>query len=747
MKNKNSSNFFNPVYKLPKRQGKFERVLLGSIAVGFAILYFTSFIATQYLASSLNYQSALGEPLFSFFSIPIYQPFSWISWVWEWGSLEDDAVKHHFMVSYLIIFLGCFVSVSFAAYMNYRKTRSQSNNTEHLHGSAHWADKEEIKKCGLLENSEGVYVGGYEDKATQTIHYLRHNGAEHIIAIAPTRSGKGLGLVLPTLLSWLHSVLILDIKGENWALTAGWRRNKANNYALKFEPTATDGSSVCFNPLEEIRLGTDKEVADVQNIVTMIVDPDGKGMNDHWAKTGHALLVGAFLHVLYSEKDKTLAGVANFLSEPSRTLEDTLNYMLNTEHDLEGKRAWKDNRGQKTGTHPVVAASARDMLNKSENERSGVLSTALSFLTLYRDPIIAKNTSYSEFKIRDLMNADRPISLYLVVPPSDKDRLKPLIRLIINQVMRTLTEKMEFKDGRSVAGYKHRLLLMIDEFPSLGKLEIFQESLAFIAGYGMKAYLITQDISQLWAEYGKEESIVSNCHIRVAYAPNKIETAEMLSIMTGTSTVLVDSVSYSGRRLTPMLSNVSTTIQEHKRPLLTPDEVMRLPGAEKNNKGEVIRAGDMLVFVAGHSPIYGKQILYFTDPVFSERAKIPAPLTSDRLYQSVKKEPEQKIEANQQKQFINNNVAVNRTVVSALEVKVEINQEACFKIKPATLENTKSLQIKENIDNIEKCIEEEKISQPPQPDTADTYGMFDDLLPPTENDKKANHSYNEQELI
>ena len=603
----------NPIYNLPQQGAKrLSGVMWEVVVIGLLTILLVSWIATQYLAVKLGYQDALGQPIVHFIK-PIYQPFAWIVWGWKYGDMDNPFVKTLFGNAYMGVTGGVLCGVFLAAYMNYRRTQNLTSGNEHIHGSAHWATLDEVKKTGLLGTGRGVYVGAYQHPDKQRIEYLRHDGPEHIMAFAPTRSGKGVGLVLPTLLSWPHSALIYDIKGENYALTAGWRRSEANNYALKFEPTATDGSSVRFNPLQEIRLRTDKEVSDVQNIVTMIVDPDGKGLNDHWAKTGHALLVGAVLHVLYAEPDKTLSGVANFLSDPSRTLLDTLNYMLQTEHDPDGIRGWPEN------VHPVVAASARDMLNKSENEMSGVLSTAMSFLTLYRDPVVSKNTAFSEFRVRDLMNADRPVSLYLVVPPSDKDRLKPLIRLIINQVVRTLTEKMEFKDGRSVAGYKHRLLLLIDEFPSLGKLDIFEESLAFIAGYGMKAYLIIQDISQLWTAYGKDESIFSNCHVRVAYAPNKIETA------------VKESASYSGDRLQPMLGNVSTSMQEVSRALLTPDEVMRLPAAEKDAKGDVTESGDMLVFVAGHPPIYGKQILYFLDPTFSARAKVQSPSQSDRL--------------------------------------------------------------------------------------------------------------------
>lgn len=395
---------------------------------------------------------------------------------------------------------------------------------ENLHGSAKFATFSQLKDMGLLD-SAGAYVGAFQHG--KTLYYLRHNGPEHILAFAPTRSGKGVGLVIPTLLGWDGSCIVLDIKGENWALTSGWRQKYAGNRCLRFEPAALEGS-VRFNPLAEIRLGTDFEVADVQNVATMVVDPDGKGLDDHWSKTSFSLIVGTTLHCLYTAKREgriaNLLDVAQCLANPERSTQETLEEMLAANY--------KD--GQ---PHPVVAACAREMMNKAENELSGVISSATSFLSLYRDPIVARNTSTCDFQITDLMNDTRPISLYIVVGPSDKDRLKPLLRLLINQIVRKLTASMSFADGRAVAGYKHRLLLMLDEFPTLGKLDIFQESLAFIAGYGLKAFIITQDLSQIYAAYGKNESIISNCHLRIAYAPNKAETQELLSKMLGTATV------------------------------------------------------------------------------------------------------------------------------------------------------------------------------------------------------------------
>jgi type IV secretion system protein VirD4 len=363
----------------------------------------------------------------------------------------------------------------------------------------------------------------------------------------------------------------------------------------------------------------------------MIVDPDGKGLLDHWQKTGMALLVGVILHVLYMENDKTLKGVSSFLSNPHCTIEETLYQMLSAKHDPEGVRGWIDREGNPTDAHPVIAESAREILNKAEQERSGVVSTAMSFLSLYRDPIVAKNTAWSDFTINDMVNGEKPLSLYLVVPASDKDRLKPLIRLLINQIVRKLVEKMDYDNGRAISPHRYRLLLLIDEFSSLGKLDIFEESLAFIASYGLKAFLIIQDLSQLQKAYGKEESIIGNCHIRVAFAPNRLETAQMISDMIGVTTIERGANSYSGSRFSVLLSKVSTSIQPIQRKLLTPDEVMRLQLPIKNKAGDIETAGDMLIFVSGHAPIMGKQILYFIDPEFLNRARIPT-AESDILY-------------------------------------------------------------------------------------------------------------------
>ncbi len=588
----------------PKAQSK---TLLFLLPLGLVAL---NAAATQYIAARFAYHPALGAPLVGHF----YLPWEWLVWQQKYASLAPQLFRT--TAAALAAALGLSMMALLA--MNGRSAKRH----EGIHGTAHWASRPEIEATGLLpakgRKAQGVYAGGWRDKH-KTLHYLRHNGPEHVAAIAPTRSGKGVGLVVPTLLSWPYSVVVNDQKAELWNLTAAWRKAEAKNLVMKFDPGAAQGS-VSFNPLEEIRLGTIHEVGDVQNLVTILVDPDGKGLADHWAKTSHAFLTGAVLHVLYKKQAEGKVGclpdVALALSDPGSRIENLYFEMI--------ANSWAEGGA----AHPTIASAARDMMNRPDEERGSVLSTAMSFLSLYRDPLVAKNVARSGFKVSDLMNHATPITLYLVVRAEDKDRMKPLMRLIINQLVRVLLRpEITFLEGRPQPPHKHRLLLMLDEFPSYGKLEVFQEALAYIAGYGIKAYLIMQDMSQLWGAYGKDESILSNCHVRIAYAPNRVETAEWLSRMAGTATIVTENITESGKRFGAMLTQVSKSYHQIGRPLLTADEIMRLRSPQKNASDLIVEPGDMLIFVAGHAPIFGTQSLYFLDPVFRERAKLRVPQT------------------------------------------------------------------------------------------------------------------------
>jgi type IV secretion system protein VirD4 len=445
------------------------KLLIGQIVVVFAIVIAGVWAATQWCAAALGYQSQLGDAWFVLAGTPVYRPWAIFPWWFHFEAYAPHIFDKAGTIAAASGFLGCGAAMAGSLW------RARQSAQVTTYGSARWATRREIERAGLFRDA-GVFLGRLRGR------YLRHDGPEHVMAFAPTRSGKGIGLVIPTLLSWPGSAVIHDIKGENWQLTAGWRARFS--HALLFNPT--DAASARYNPLLEVRRG-EHEVRDVQNIADILVDPEGAlERRNHWEKTSHSLLVGAILHILYAEEEKTLARVATFLSDPQRTFVATLKRMMSTNH-LGTKEAPQ--------VHPVVASAAREVLNKSDNERSGVLSTAMSFLGLYRDPTVAAVTSCCDWRIADLVEAENPVSLYIVIPPSDISRTKPLVRLILNQIGRRLTERLDV--DRTEASGRHKLLMMLDEFPALGRLDFFETSLAFMAGYGVRAFLIAQSLNQI----------------------------------------------------------------------------------------------------------------------------------------------------------------------------------------------------------------------------------------------------------
>jgi type IV secretion system protein VirD4 len=557
------------------------KLLIGQIVVVFAIVLCGIWLATQWAAQALAFQPELGAPWFHVFGRPIYRPWALFAWWYHFDAYAPNVFDRAGEIAAASGFVGCGAAVFGSLW----RARQRRNIT--TYGSARWANHGEVCGAGLL-NPAGVFLGRTGP------YYLRHDGPEHVMAFAPTRSGKGVGLVVPTLLGWTGSAVVHDIKGENWQLTAGWRSRFS--HCLLFNPT--DARSARYNPLLEVRRGAE-EVRDVQNIADILVDPEGAlERRSHWEKTSHSLLVGAILHVLYAEEEKTLARVATFLSDPQRPFKATLQRMMTTNH-LGTPEAPQ--------VHPVVASAAREVLNKSENERSGVLSTAMSFLGLYRDPTVAEVTSRSDWRIADLVEGQSPVSLYLVVPPSDISRTKPLVRLVLNQIGRRLTERLhaEKTDGR------HKLLMMLDEFPALGRLDFFETSLAFMAGYGVRAFLIAQSLNQIEKAYGEHNSILDNCHVRIAFATNDERTAKRISDALGTATEQRSMRNYGGHRLAPWLAHVMVSRQETARALLTPGEVMQLPPS------------DELVLIAGTPPIRAKKLRYFEDSSFASRVLAP----------------------------------------------------------------------------------------------------------------------------
>lgn len=619
-------------------------------------------IATQYFASKVAYSPYLGAPLYPGRGWALYAPYKWLIWAWDFGSVS--AVRDRFTMMLVIALIGGLISVVAGICCIYGLF-APTDGMDALHGSAHWAITEEIDATGYLgtrsREVDGVFIGSvmferdghaispsssnYDGRyipridrssgeqardgegrplwdvnssTVLAISYLRDNGPTHIVVFAPTRSGKGRGIIIPTLFAWRHSALVNDQKGENFALTAGMRR-AAGQTVLKFEPTCLDDSTARWNPLGEIRKFTARDVADAQNIMAAIVDPESKGMEDHWIARAWELLAGLALHTVYAEKDKSLNGMALYLGDPSFESDLQMwNRMLNAVHDPDGVMGWTDTSGAKTTTHPVVSNAARAMLNTPDDERGSVLSAAKRCLTLFLDPLVAKNTRRNDFFVRDLMTLDRPMTCYYIPNEEDMARLQPLSRLFFMLVVQRNTEKMQAVNGRMAPTFKHRLLLLIDEFPALRKIEIIQHGLGYLAGYGIKLMLICQDLLQLYDLYGENQTIIAGCHVRIAYAPADDTTAKRLSEMTGTTTVTEQNDNISYNRMGLSGGNISTSRGKTERPLLTPGEF------------QALSFEDMVIFVVNNQPIYGRKVKYDEIPQFATWSRLPAPAVSDK---------------------------------------------------------------------------------------------------------------------
>jgi type IV secretion system protein VirD4 len=550
------------------------RVYWGQLAAVLGVIAVGVVVATQWVAARLGYQAALGPADAMVFGHPFYNPFRFFLWWYQF-----DAYARSIFETGAEIFLSFFVFAIVLAFA-FSLWRSREGRTSITYGSARWASRRDVTRMKLL-SGDGVILGSWNRQL------LRHDGEEHVLVVAPTSTGKSVGISLPTGLVWRHSYIALDLKGENWEVTSGLRASFGAVH--RFAPTSS--ASCRYNPLTAVRRG-EPEVRDAQILADMLVDPEGAlRERSHWQLRAFELLVAAILWTLYAEETKTLARVGELLADPSRPIMSLLEEMLR--------------RPIKGGApHPVVASGARQLLDMADAERSGVVSTALGYLALYRDPILARATEASDFGIEEFITGPRPVSLYLVVPPEEISRLKALLRLVLNQILKRLTEIAALQSGRG-----RRVLLMLDEFPQLGKLDFFEHALAYIRGYRIKACLVAQSLNQIAQAYGEQSSILDNAHIRVAFACNDERTAKRFSDMLGVTTETRAQMNYAGSRMAPWLGHTMVSRQEVPRPLLTPGEVMQLPGDEA------------LVLVGGSPPLRAKKVRYFEEPVFRGRVR------------------------------------------------------------------------------------------------------------------------------
>jgi type IV secretion system protein VirD4 len=621
-----------PGYVLPARprwQGGWNmRALVGALLAFVA----AASAATQRLAGRLNNPIEMGQPLFWFHRTAIFQPFSAVLlWKHFAGSrLISSAVRKEIWIAFGATILGgLFLAYLAYWFLSLIRDRKSTDSLMNLHGSASWATQDDIQTLGLLDAADGVYIGGWRHPKTREIHYLLHSGAEPVLLFAPSRSGKGVSAIIPTLCQWRQSAFVYDLKGENWDRTAGFR-HAIGQQVLKFAPTLPL-ESCGYNPLCEVRWETDYEVADAQTIANGVIRHGNEdSLYKHFEDGAVDLVSAGIIHLGYVLRNlenprlPTLPDVLALYSSPGMDFQDVLKEIQNTIHMPGGKSnprlEWFDMNGKPTFTHPYVSKAVQRQLNRADREASSIQSGIVTPMAIYDDPIIQRTVSRSDFVIRDLVYGKEPMSLYFKVPQPDRDRLRPLVRLVLQLIFNRLMEQLDAN--------RHHLLLMLDEFPELKNIPNLAAAMSLMAGYKIKPYLIAQTLTQIIEEYGPNESITDNCYIKAAFQTDNLQTCKNLSELSGNMTVEKETVNYSGQRTDFYLKHIFRSVEQVQRPLITVDEIRRIkPPTKASNdpNSKIIAPGDMLIFINGVAPIYGVQSLYFLNETLLARTKLKPP--------------------------------------------------------------------------------------------------------------------------
>lgn len=561
-------------------------------------LLLSLFCATNYFAHAVRDAALLGRPHWG----PFYQPFHILWWRYRIrGGLED-----RFTVS-LYIFLVVFALILTLSLFLYVRFKAKVIG---IFGTSRWMSEREMRFQGMYgqrfdsvifgQNAEARYsqedAERYKLKRPGKIVFNSESG--HIYVNGPTRGGKGISIIIPTLLAYTESVFVYDIKKENFEKTAGWRRKFSHVVKLEF----ANPDSAHFNVMSYVKKG-DTEISELQNIVGNLTNPGGQQQDyDYWVESAKNLILACMLHLLYSQDDPksppaSLPGVRVFMLSQGK--EETIKIMAEAKHIL-------NSYTNEFETHPEVKRICIEMQNKSDKELAGVFGSATSYLGLFSDPIVARNTNDSDFELRDMFNGEHPMSLYLCVKPKDRQRMTPLVRMLIQALSDCVME--------SVARKKHPILALIDEFNSLGKMPFFETNIAYYMGYGMRCMVVCQGFNQLFGTYGRDTSILDNCRFKLILGVSTPDDAKVVSDYLGSLSIAKSSVSKSGNVGTFVAAGRSESITEAEQKLMTPEAILHMLYEE------------WLLLTNGRYPYKGKKIMYYLDKRFIPRvleAEIP----------------------------------------------------------------------------------------------------------------------------
>jgi type IV secretion system protein VirD4 len=548
-------------------------ILFGCIAL--ACFYFSAMLAIGTISGYQKFfdvflQKNLLKQLASLWE---YLEYYWKIW-WKYRAKLELHSNNYFELKLKVATFLPFTIISIilflfrAPIMDFRPFKPK----EKIHGDAKWAEEKDKKKSGLRSKT-GMLLGR-DNKG-----FLIAGGYQHALLFAPTGSGKGVGFVIPNLLFWQDSVIVHDIKLENYELTSGYRAIKMKQRVFLWNPASPDGISHCYNPLDFVSRKMGQMVDDVQKIANLLLPEQ-----EFWQNEARSLIVGIMLYLI-ADKSK----IKSF-GEVVRTLRsDDVVYNLAVILDTMGK-----------DIHPVAYMNIAAFLQKADKERSGVISTANSSLELWSNPLIDATTARSDFDVRTFKKV--PTTVYVGLTPDNIQRLQPLMRIFYQQTSAAMSQRIPTKED------KFGVMYMMDEFPTLGKMEQFQTGIAYFRGYKVRLFLIIQDTEQLKGTYEESgmNSFLSNSTYRITFAANNMETANLISQLVGNKTVNQESLN-KPKFLDLNPASRSLHVSETQRALLLPQEVINLPKEQQ------------ILLIEASPPIKSKKIFYFKEKFFTKR--------------------------------------------------------------------------------------------------------------------------------
>lgn len=501
------------------------------------VIHFVVLIICFYIAGLLNILATKGfsnlrlilqkQPVDQFAFIQYEIVKNWLTMFNNIGKIEV------YYISFIKIIFATFIP--FAVYLGiilkFRETIfawRPFKQEESQHGNARWATEKEIRKMGL-RNKKGMLMGVYKGK------YLCEYSFQHTLLFAPTGSGKGVGFVIPNLLFWDESIIVHDIKGENYELTSGYRFQVMKQKVFVWNPADQQGITHCYNPLDWVARDAGGLVDDVQKITKFLLPKQ-----EFWENEARAFTQGVML-CLYADDSKP-----NSFGQTLREMKsDDVAYNLAVVLDTMGNKI-----------HPVAYMNIAAFLQKADKERSGVCSTATSSLELWSNPFVDAATSKSHFNLGKFRI--NPHSLFVCISPNNIERLRPLLQIFYQQCASIYTTKMPDPKIEKIG-----VMMLLDEFPTLGKLDEIKMGIAYYRGYHVKLFLIVQDTEQLKGTYEASgmNSFLSNSTYRITYSANNSDTAKLISDLLGNKTVFSESSSRPKYLdLNPSSRNVSISL-------------------------------------------------------------------------------------------------------------------------------------------------------------------------------------------